>query len=201
MTESDSTGGRGAAVYLITGIQAAGKSTVAQALAERFERSAHVRGDTFRRFVVRGFEPMSPDPSEEAMEQLRLRHRLAAQAADGYAAAGFTTVLQDVILGDLLPYTLTQIHTRPLYVVVLAPRQEAVAQREAARAKKAYGTFTVADLDHALQAETPRIGLWLDTTHQTVDQTVNEILTHAEPLPSPLSTHHPAAKYPPNARK
>ncbi|WP_324193143.1 zeta toxin family protein [Nocardia nova] len=39
------------AVYLITGIQAAGKSTVAQALAERLPRSAHVRGDVFRRFV------------------------------------------------------------------------------------------------------------------------------------------------------
>lgn len=124
MTESDSNGGHGAPVYLITGIQAAGKSTVAQALAERFDRSAHVRGDTFRRFVVRGFAPMSPDPSEEALEQLRLRHRLAAQAADGYAAAGFTTVLQDVILGDLLPYTLSHLHTRPRYVVVLAPAEK-----------------------------------------------------------------------------
>ncbi|BCK52766.1 AAA family ATPase [Nocardia wallacei] len=187
MTESDSNGGHGAPVYLITGIQAAGKSTVAQALAERFDRSAHVRGDTFRRFVVRGFAPMSPDPSEEALEQLRLRHRLAAQAADGYAAAGFTTVLQDVILGDLLPYTLSHLHTRPRYVVVLAPRREAVAHREAGRTKKAYGTFTVADLDQALHTETPHIGLWLDTTNMTVEQTVDEILACAEPIPP---THH-----------
>lgn len=32
-------------IILITGIQAAGKSTVAQLLAQRFERGVHVEGD------------------------------------------------------------------------------------------------------------------------------------------------------------
>ena len=54
------------AVYLITGIQAAGKSTVAQALAERLPRAAHVRGDAFRRMIVSGGVPMTPDAGEEA---------------------------------------------------------------------------------------------------------------------------------------
>jgi uridine kinase len=35
------------AIILITGVQAAGKSTVAQSLAERLPRSVHVRGDVF----------------------------------------------------------------------------------------------------------------------------------------------------------
>lgn len=56
-----------AAVYLITGIQAAGKSTVAQALAERLPRSAHVRGDTFRRFIIGGRAEMSPEPSRRCI--------------------------------------------------------------------------------------------------------------------------------------
>ncbi|MBF6332678.1 AAA family ATPase [Nocardia transvalensis] len=171
-----------AGVYLITGIQAAGKSTVAQALAERLPRSAHVRGDMFRRFVVGGADEMSPDPSPEAWAQLRLRHRLAAQVADGYAAEGFTAVLQDTILAHLLPYTIDQIRTDPLYVVVLAPRPEAVERREAGRTKTAYGTFTVTDLDTSLRTETPKIGLWLDSSDLTVDQTVDEILTRSEPL-------------------
>lgn len=169
-------------VYLISGIQAAGKSTVAQALAERLPRSAHVRGDTFRRFVVGGREEMSREPSQEALRQLALRHRLAANAADAYAAEGFTTVLQDTMLGELLQYTIDQIVTRPLYVVVLAPRPEVVAAREAARDKSAYGTFTVAELDADLWQSTPRLGLWLDTSYLTVRQTVDEILTRAEPL-------------------
>ncbi len=40
------------AVYLITGIPAAGKSTVAQLLAQRLARSVHVPGDAFRRAAV-----------------------------------------------------------------------------------------------------------------------------------------------------
>ncbi|MEU2255303.1 AAA family ATPase [Nocardia xishanensis] len=170
------------AVYLITGIQAAGKSTVAQALAERLPRSAHVRGDTFRRFVVNGREEMSQEPSAAALDQLRLRHRLAASVADGYAAAGFTAILQDVVLGEFLPYTVDRIRTDPLYVVVLAPSREAIAAREAARGKDAYDTFTVAALDAALRDTTPRIGLWLDTSELTVAETVDTILDTAGPI-------------------
>ncbi|WP_157106501.1 AAA family ATPase [Nocardia arthritidis] len=170
------------AVYLITGIQAAGKSTVAQALAERLPRSAHVRGDVFRRFVVRGRVEMSADPSPEALAQLRLRYRLAAATADAYAESGLTTVLQDVVLGDFLPWLADLIVTRPLYVVVLAPRPEVVAAREAGRGKVAYDEFTVAELDTLLRESTPRIGLWLDTSESTVEQTVDRILTEARPL-------------------
>ncbi|WP_245677179.1 AAA family ATPase [Nocardia acidivorans] len=170
------------AVYLITGIQAAGKSTVAQALAERLPRTAHVRGDAFRRFVVNGREDMRPDPPEEALSQLRLRHRLAAHAADGYAAEGFTAIVQDVVLGDFLPYFADQIRTRPRYVVVLTPRPAAVEAREAGRAKKAYGPYTVEDLDTGLRTTTPRLGLWLDTSDLTVEQTVDAILEQAVPV-------------------
>ncbi|MET8144094.1 hypothetical protein ABZU32_27630 [Sphaerisporangium sp. NPDC005288] len=36
--------------------------------------------------------------------------------------------------------------------------------------------WTVDVLDHALREETPRIGLWLDTSEHTPDQTVSAIL-------------------------
>ncbi len=170
------------AVYLVTGIQAAGKSTVAQALAERLPRSAHVRGDVFRRFVVQGRAEMSAVPSPDAIAQLRLRHRLAAATADAYAEAGFTAVLQDVFLGEFLPWTADLICSRPLYVVVLAPRPEVVGAREAGRGKDAYDEFTVAALDNVLREDTPRIGLWLDTSELTVEQTVDRILTDARPV-------------------
>lgn len=66
--------------------------------------------------------------------------------------------------------------TRPLYVVVPAPSAAAVHTREAMRPKTGYGLWTVEALDHALREETPRIGLWLDTSDQTPDQTVAAIL-------------------------
>lgn len=42
----------GPCVVLITGVMAAGKSTVAQLLAESLPRAVHVRGDVFRRMIV-----------------------------------------------------------------------------------------------------------------------------------------------------
>ena len=116
-------GGPGRATYLVTGIQAAGKSSVAQALAARLPAPAvHVHGDQFRRWVVSGRADMTPDPTTAAVEQLRLRHRLTAVTCDGYAGAGFSVVAQDVILGSFLAYTVGLVRARPLHVVVLAPR-------------------------------------------------------------------------------
>ena len=46
-------------IILITGNMAAGKSTVAQALAERLPMSVHLRGDRFRRMIVNGQAEMS----------------------------------------------------------------------------------------------------------------------------------------------
>ena len=71
------------------------------------------------------------------------------------------------------------IQQRPLLVVVLAPRPEAIAAREAARGKNAYSHWTIDLLDNGLRNETPRLGLWLDTSEQTPDDTINEILTRA----------------------
>ncbi|HEY3010247.1 MAG TPA: AAA family ATPase [Micromonosporaceae bacterium] len=167
------------AIILITGIQAAGKSTIAQALAGRLPRSVHVRGDTFRRMVVNDRAEMTPDPSEEAIRQLRLRYRLAAIVTDEYFRAGFTVVVQDIILGEHLDEVTRSIGGRPLLVVVLTPRPDVVAARETARGKDAYDEWTVAELDRALRQETPRIGLWLDTSDQTPGQTVDEILARA----------------------
>ncbi|MEU0410422.1 AAA family ATPase [Streptomyces griseorubiginosus] len=169
-------------VVLVTGVMAAGKSTVAQALAERLPRAAHVRGDVFRRMIVSGREDFVPGASGQALAQLRLRYRLSAATADAYAEAGFTAVVQDVVLGAELTGYVRLIRTRPLYVVVLAPDAGTVAAREAARAKTGYdGTaWTVPALDEALRASTPPIGLWLDTSGQTPTETVEAILAGRE---------------------
>jgi chloramphenicol 3-O-phosphotransferase len=173
------TADRPQAIVLITGIQAAGKSTVAQALAERLPRSVHVRGDLFRRMVINGRADITPDLSDEAIRQLRLRYKLMAATCEEYFSAGFTVVAQDIILGELLTETIAMIGERPLLVVVLAPRPEVVAAREAGRGKTAYDEWTVAMLDAGLRNQTPHVGLWLDTSEQTAEETVDEILRRA----------------------
>jgi chloramphenicol 3-O-phosphotransferase len=169
----------GQAVILLTGIQAAGKSTIAQLLAERLPRSVHVRGDLFRRMIINGRANMTPDPTSEAVRQLRLRHQLAATVSDAYFQAGFTVIVQDVILGAHLAEMTAMIRSRPLLVIVLAPQVSAIAEREENRGKTAYGTFAISQLDDVLRHETPRLGLWLDTSSQTAAETADEILLRA----------------------
>ncbi|MEG4147058.1 AAA family ATPase, partial [Microcoleus sp. Pol12B5] len=60
-------------IILITGNMAAGKSSVAQSLAERLPKSVHLRGDIFRRMIVNGQAQMALNLSAEAYQQLQLR--------------------------------------------------------------------------------------------------------------------------------
>jgi chloramphenicol 3-O-phosphotransferase len=167
------------AVILVTGIQAAGKSTIAQLLAERLPKSVHVRGDLFRRMIINGRADMTPDPTSEAVRQLRLRYQLAATVSDAYFQAGFTVIVQDVILGSHLAEMTAMIRSRPLLVIVLAPQAAAIADREERRGKTAYGLWAIEQLDSVLRHDTPRLGLWLDTSGQTPAETADEIISRA----------------------
>jgi chloramphenicol 3-O-phosphotransferase len=167
-------------VWLITGAQASGKSTVAEQLAERFDRGVHVRGGQFYRWAVRGWVHVDGADQAEARRLLGLRYHLSAVVADEYAAAGFTTVVQDNIYGPDVSRWLDSIRARPRHLVVLRPSVAVVElrhdERRRATGKIAYrGGFTPEQNDAHLAA-TPTLGLWLDTSEQTPDETVDEIV-------------------------
>lgn len=168
--------GRNPCIILVTGILASGKSTVAQLLAEQFERSVHLRGDVFRKMIVNGRREMQPNGEEEALGQLRLRYRLAAQAAETYAREGFTVVVQDVVIGRVLEEFISYVRHRPFHVMVLCPDPGVVRQREAMRGKKGYGAWSPEQMDAILRSETPRVGIWLDSSDLTPEATTAEIL-------------------------
>ena len=122
---------------VVTGVMAAGKSTVSQILAERFNGAVHLQGDEFRRVVVSGRVDMSPH-GDQAGASLALRHRIAAHTANIYAEAGFTVVVQDLFVGASLEPFLAQLRD-PVSIVMLAPDVSTVMQREAERTKTGYG--------------------------------------------------------------
>jgi hypothetical protein len=168
-------------VWLVVGVQAAGKSTVADLLARQFERGVHVRGGQFARWAVSGWtHPWDPD-NDEAKRLLSLRYRLSALVATEYCNAGFATVVQDNIFGDDVVTWLQAVTVRPRHLVVLRPSVAVVLERDRVRqrelGKVAYrsGETDVDQLDTLLGA-TPRIGLWLDTSTQTPIETVHSIL-------------------------
>lgn len=167
------------AIILITGIMAAGKSTVAQAVAERLPKSVHLRGDLFRRLIVNGRVEMGFELNEEALAQLNLRYAIAVEVAQRYVAGGFTVVYQDIIIGATLAELVAQLRHHPLYVVVLCPAPTVVAGREAGRGKRGYGDVDeVTSFDEVLRTQTPRLGLWLDSSTLTVDETVAQLLAN-----------------------
>ncbi|MBX3012571.1 MAG: AAA family ATPase [Caldilineaceae bacterium] len=168
------------AIILITGIMAAGKSTIAQALAERLPKSVHLRGDLFRRMIVNGRADMGIELSPEALAQLNLRYAIATEVAPLYLAAGFTVVYQDIIIAETLATIVEKLRPHPLYVVVLCPDPTIVATREAGRGKQGYGQESdIVSFDQILRSATAPIGLWLDTSALTVTETVDAILAQS----------------------
>lgn len=128
---------------------------------------------------------MSPHPSDEALQQLRLRYQAAIDVAVRYVDAGFDVVIDDVIIGPELSGFLELLPWPEIHLVVLDPASTQIAERDAERSKTAYGdVWAVETLRRTLDHDTLRLGHWIDSTGLTAAQTV-ELIT-ADPEASRL---------------
>jgi hypothetical protein len=168
---------------LVIGAQAAGKSAVGRALAGRFERGAFIEGDVLWKMVVAGRRDMSGTPDPEAEQQLALRYRNGAMLCESFVVAGFTAVHADNMYGPTVEQHLRSLRcVRSL--VVLRPSVDAIERRERERGGSAYLAWTppggsIRDAISRFDAwvgETPRLGLWLDSSDLTVEETVDEVI-------------------------
>ena len=161
-------------IILITGMMASGKSTAAQAVAERLDPSVHLRGDAFRKMIVNGRADMTQAPSVEALQQLTLRFDASIAIARLYAQAGFKVVYQDTIIGPVLADVVSKLGDDLTQLIVLNPSKDVIALREQSRSKTGYAHYSVEALAEVF-AQTQRLGYWLDNTAQSVEETADEI--------------------------
>jgi len=168
----------GVALFVISGVSAAGKSTVARLLASRFERGVCVPGDAIRAMVISGRHDMRPGAGDKELRQLVLRYAGALAVASVYLRDGYDVVVEDVIIGSVLRDFLELVPVPEFHLVFLDPDAAAIERRERERRGTAYdaGKFSVGGLQALLREETEQIGLWLDTTSQNAAETVESIL-------------------------
>ena len=166
-------------VLLISGVPGAGKTTVSNIVAASLPKAAVVHGDDVHDLVASGRVYPNEQPLDEADRQLLLRDRNIASLVENFADAGIFVIVDDtVVYRERLDRLVGMVHTRPIYVAVLAPPRETVHQRDAGRAEKT--VFSIwAHLDEVMRTEMDGVCLWLDSEAITPEETARAVLERA----------------------
>lgn len=168
-------------LIVVSGLAAAGKTTVGRALAESLPRAVHIDGQAVHAFMVTGAEPYAEPRTSEGLEQMLLRYSGALAVSEVYRLAGYDAVITDNILGTFLGDFIDLAGAGLVYLVMLDPDAETISTRDELRGgPRASDPVTVEALREMLQTQTRRVGLWLDTSAMTVDETVVEVLARLD---------------------
>jgi chloramphenicol 3-O-phosphotransferase len=173
---------------IVSGMPAAGKSTVTALASRLLPRAAQVKGDTVNQMILGGRVSFMGTPRDEARRQDELCNRNMCALANNFVDFGFT-VLMDTVVADRaeLNFLLTLLSPRPVRLVTLAPGVEVCQHRNATRAPEERFEF---DGYHRLEADMQRelgeVGWWFDTSAltptQTAEQLVRDVAERAVPV-------------------
>ena len=167
-------------IFFLTGPPGVGKSTIAKALAQRFEKSIYFDIDLMRWRVVKGLSLPAPGNfSEETQKQFDLAHVATGKAAQLYADAGFAVIAEHSSHKTYIDSF--QAHAGPSEVIALTADLTTNLSRNRLRTSDSFDykslEFVIPMLNESFRKEHADAGYRvIDTTNLSVDEAVAKIL-------------------------
>ena len=173
---------------IVSGMPAAGKSTVTARAARLLPRAAQVKGDAVNQMILGGRVWFMGEPRDEARRQDELCNRNMCALAGNFVDFGFT-VFMDTVVADRaeLDFLLTLLSPRPVRLVTLAPGVEVCRHRNATREpgeRFEFGGYQQLEAD--MKRELGEVGWWFDTSALTPAQTAEQLVREAAERAVPL---------------
>ncbi|MDF1814194.1 MAG: AAA family ATPase [Verrucomicrobiales bacterium] len=162
-------------IIVVSGLPGVGKSTTARALAQCFDRAAHVEADRLQDLIVTGAAMPGLDGiNSRARQQLELRLTNACLLARSFLEAGFTAIIDDIVMGPVFEDLRRHLDGVSFTFVMLMPDFDYIKQRWMDMESPFAEHWDW--IDDEIRNKTERIGMWLDTTALDPTQTVDLIL-------------------------
>ena len=161
-------------LLVVTGPPGAGKSTVSRLIADRFESSVLVEGDTFFSFLAAGaIEPWLP----ESHGQNEVVTDVAAAATSAFVAGGYDTLFDGVLGPWLLPAFAHRLGLAEFDYVILLPSEDQCVERVRTRVGHGFDDVAAARSMHPqFDTDRPAIGHVIEGDHLDAGATTDEVI-------------------------